>query len=176
MHKPGLSSSEIVSTNPATNELIIFGSPNDVSMAKKVVAKFDVKPTTTTFKVNHTTPKEMSDMICKMLLPATGSDGGSSTGGAAGIMTGAADSMDVGGSSGGGSIALNGGSVACSVDSKANGSLGLQNLSVAYYPQQGTITVLGGSEHQLEMIRSFIEDTDKKQPQAYLEVSVIELN
>lgn len=179
MHKPGLSSSEIVSTNPSTNELIIFGSPNDVSMAKKVVAKFDVKPTTTTFKVNHTTPAEMADMICQMLLPASGSNGGSSTGGAAGIMTGAADSVGSGGGGGGGSsdgIKLNAGAVACTIDGKANGSLGLQNMSIAYYPQQGTVTVLGGSEHQLEMIKSFIADTDKKQPQAYLEVSVIELN
>lgn len=186
MNKPGLSSSEIVSTNPSTNELIVFGTPNDVSMVKKVVAKFDVKPTTTTFKVKHTTPKEMADMICKMLLPATGSEGGegSSTGGAAGIMTGAAsddfgDSSDSGsGTSGGssGEIALNAGSVACTLDGKANGSLAMKNLSVAYYPQQGVISVLGGSAHQIEMIKDFIADTDKKQPQAYLEVSIIELN
>lgn len=185
MNKPGLSSSEIVSTNPSTNELIVFGTPNDVSMVKKVVAKFDVKPTTTTFKVKHTTPKEMADMICNMLLPATGSEGGegSSTGGAAGIMTGAAsddfgDSSDGGDMSGGssGSIALNAGTVACSLDGKANGSLAMKNLSVAYYPQQGTISVLGGSAHQIEMIKDFIADTDKKQPQAYLEVSIIELN
>lgn len=181
MNKPGLSSSEIVTTNPVTNELIVFGSSNDVAMAKRIVDKFDKKPTVTTFKVNHTTPAEMANMICGMLVPSTGAAGGSSggtssgdvTGGAAGIMTGAADS--VGGGSGSG-LSLNAGSVACTLDGKVNGSIGLQNLTVAYYAQQGTISVMGGSESQLEMIKSFIKDTDKKQPQAYLEVSIVELN
>ena len=196
MHKPGLSDTDIVSTNPATNELIVFGSKADVQIAKKVVAQFDKKPTTTVFKVNHTTPAEMADMICNMLLPATsgdsaggGSSSGSSTGGAAGIVTGAAadggsdsgssSSSSSGGSSGGDSLTLNGGTVACTIDGKLSGtmaSLGLQNMSIAYYPQLGTVNIIGGSEHQLEMISDFIKDTDKKQPQAYLEVSIVELN
>ncbi len=184
INKPGLSDTEIVTTNPATNELIIFGSKNDVAIAKKIVDKFDKKPQTTTFKVNHTTPAEMAQMVCDLLLPSIGTPSeGSSTGGAAGIMTGAAASS--GGSSGGGSssgsegVALNAGTVVCSQDGKASGelqSLGLQNLTVAYYAQLGTISVIGGSEHQIEMIRDFIAHTDKKQPQAYLEVSIVELN
>lgn len=190
MQKPGLSGSEIVTVNPSTNELIVFGSKNDVAIAKKIVDKFDKKPQTTTFKVNHTTPAEMATMICDMLLPSTGgasgggggsSSGGgdskgSSTGGAAGIVTGFAAE---GGEGGGSAITLNAGTVACTQDGKANGSmasLGLQNLTVAYYSQLGTISVVGGSEQQIEMIRDFISHTDKKQPQAYLEVAVIELN
>ena len=198
MNKPGLSGSDIVTTNPVTNELIVFGTQNDVAIAKKIVEKFDKKPQTTVFKVNHTTPAEMADMICNMLLPASSgasggsgggggggapaapapaSTGGSATGGAAGIVTGAAADSGGGGSSGG--IALNGGTVACTLDGQLSGSVssfGLQNLSVAYYPQLGTINVIGGSEHQIEMIKDFITQTDKKQPQAYLEVAVIELN
>lgn len=195
MNKPGLSSKNVVTTNPATNDLIIFGSPNDVAIAKKVIEKFDVKPTTTSFKVNHTTPAEMAKMICSMLLPATGvsssdssdssSTEGEATGGAAGVMTGAAASSDSGdsgdGSSGNGSsgsspISLNAGTVACTLDSKMNGSFGLQNLSVSYFTQLGTVSIVGGSESQIEMIKDFIAYTDKKQPQAYLEVSIIELN
>ena len=186
MHKPGLSDGDIVTTNPVTNELIVFGSTNDVAIAKKVVEKFDLKPKTTTFKVNHTTPAEMANMICEMLLPATGgsSGGGGATGGAAGIVTGfaAGGSLDSGGGSSSGSgsgLALNGGEIACTLDGKMGGSvssLGLQNMSIAFYPQQGTISILGGSEKQLEMIQEFIQDTDKKQPQAYLEVAIVELN
>ncbi len=171
MNKPGLSSSDIVTTNPVTNELIVFGSKNDVAMAKKIVDKFDKKPETTTFKVNHTTPAEMANMICNMLLPAAGS----STGGAAGIVTGAAASSG----GGSGSMVLNEGSIACTLDGKLNGSVssfGLQNLTVAFYSQLGTINIIGGSEHQIEMIKDFITQTDKKQPQAYLEVALIELN
>lgn len=207
MHKPGFSDTDIVTTNPVTNELIVFGTKNDVDIAKKVVEKFDKKPQTTTFKVNHTTPAEMANMICNMLLPAASgssssgssggggsspaapdssipvkSDDGASTGGAAGIMTGAAaDDGGGGGGSGSGSsgIALNAGTVACTIDGQLSGSVssfGLQNLSVAYYSQLGTINIIGGSEKQIEMIKDFIAETDKKQPQAYLEVAIIELN
>ena len=183
MNKPGLSGTDIVTTNPVTNELIVFGSKNDVSIAKKIVEQFDKKPQTTTFKVNHTTPAEMADMICKLLLPAASGAGGGqggATGGAAGVMTGAA--AGDGGEGGGGgssSIALNGGTVACTLDGKLDGSVSsfaLQNLSVAYYSQLGTISVIGGSDKQVEMIKDFIAQTDKKQPQAYLEVAIIELN
>ncbi len=168
MNKPGLSSSQVVTTNPVTNELIIFGSQNDVAMAKKIVDKFDQKPKTTTFKVNHTTPAEMADMVCKMLLPASGA-----TGGAASVTGGAASA----GGGSGSSMELNSGTLACTVSGKAGeGSLELQNLSVAFYPQLGTLSIIGGSEHQLEMIKEFILHTDKKQPQAYLEVSIIELS
>lgn len=196
MHKPGLSDTDIVTTNPVTNELIVFGTKTDVAIAKKVVAQFDKKPQTTTFKVNHTTPAEMADMICNMLLPASsgataggssgggsssssetapvkGGDDGTSTGGAAGIMTGAAAASDSS------SIALNAGTVVCTLDGQVSGSvssLGLQNLSVAYYSQLGTVNIIGGSESQIEMIKDFIAETDKKQPQAYLEISIVELN
>ena len=194
MHKPGLSDTDVVTTNPATNELIVFGTKSDVAIAKKVVEKFDKKPTTTSFKVNYTTPAEMADMLCNMLLPAAGGTTGGTTGGAAGVMTGAAaDSAGGGadtagggassGSSGGGSssgISLNAGTVACTLSGQSSdgsvASFGLQNMSIAYYAQLGTINVIGGSEQQLEMIKSFIEETDKKQPQAYLEVSIVELN
>ena len=204
MHKPGFSDTDIVTTNPVTNELIIFGTKGDVDIAKKVVEKFDKKPQTTTFKVNHTTPAEMANMICNMLLPAASGNGSSSasssgasstplpdssvpvkgddtaTGGAAGLVTGGAAAA--GGATGGGGssgISLNAGTVACTIDGQLSGSVssfGLQNLSVAYYSQLGTINIIGGSEKQIEMIKDFIAETDKKQPQAYLEVSIIELN
>ena len=136
-------------------------------------------------------------MICNMLLPASsgataggssgggssspsetapvkGGDDGASTGGAAGIMTGAAAAA-----SDSSSIALNAGTVVCTLDGQVSGSvssLGLQNLSVAYYSQLGTVNIIGGSESQIEMIKDFIAETDKKQPQAYLEISIVELN
>ncbi len=202
LRKPGLSDTDIVTTNPVTNELIVFGSANDVAIAQKVVDKFDKKPKTTTFKVNHTTPAEMADMICNMLLPAASGAAGSGGGGgsapassapvkgdsgfskivAGGVMTGAASDSSASASSGGGgggSISLNAGTVACTLDGQLSASMssfGLQNLSIAYYSQLGTINIIGGSDEQIEMIKDFITETDKKQPQAYLEVAIIELN
>ncbi len=49
-------------------------------------------------------------------------------------------------------------------------------MAVAYFPQKGTVSIIGGSIQQLETIKEFIKQNDKKQPQAYLELSVIELN
>ena len=175
MKKPGLSSSEIVTVNPMTNELLVFGTANDVAIARKIVEKFDKKPTTRTIKVSHTTPEQMADMICKMLIPATSGSGGGSTGGAAsisGVMTGAA-------SSGGGDIELGGGEVSCNVTANAGGAISampFQSLIISYFTQQGTIGIIGGSDYQLQMIEDFIAENDRKQPQAYLEVSIIELS
>ena len=191
IHKPGFSGTDVAVTNPSTNEILIFGTKNDVAIAKKVVEKFDKKPTTATFKVNHTTPAEMANMVCNLLMPATSGGGGSSsggggggggasagapTGGAAGIVTGFAAASG----GGSGAIALNESTVACTIGNPMSGSavesLGLQNLSISYVTQLGTVSVIGGSEQQVEMIKEFISQNDKKQPQAYLEVSILELN
>lgn len=133
---PGVSIKPVVTINPATNELIVMGTQNDVAMARRIVEQFDKKPTITTFKVNHTTPAEMAGLICDNLLPSTissgavttssggddaegggeessdssGGDAGSASGFAAGVVTGfAAD--DGGGDSDSGSSS-GGGSIA----------------------------------------------------------------
>ena len=170
--KPGLSGKDVVTTNPMTNELVIMGTENDAIISRKMVEKFDKKPINTQVKVSHTTPAQMADIICKMLIPATtgGSSGGggSSTGGAAnisGTMTGGAAEL---------SVELGGGEVACSVG--GNGVVPFQSLTISYFSQLGTIGIMGGSEEQQEMVKEFIAENDKKQPQAYLEVSIVELN
>ena len=172
MKKPGMAGAEIAVTNPSTNEILIFGSKNDVAIARKVVEKFDKKPQITSFKVNHTTPSEMANMICNLLLPTTGAGSGGKTGGAAGIVTGGAASTE--------GLTLGGATVACSlnttVDAGDLSSLPIQALAVSYYTELGEISILGGSESQLDMIKEFVQLNDKKQPQAYLELSIIELN
>ncbi len=146
---PGVSTKPIVTVNPATNELIVMGTTNDVAMARKIVEQFDKKPTITTFKVNHTTPAEMANMICSALIPSTissgatssggssddsgsgssssSSDSGSSSGFAAGVPTGFAsdeDDSSSSSSSGGGtsgSIAVGGGQLVCSTETSISG-------------------------------------------------------
>src|SRR5574344_348278 len=70
-NQPGLTNANIAVTNPATNEVLVFGTDNDVLMARKIIAKFDVPPRETQFVVNHTTPKEMSKQLCKVLFPSS---------------------------------------------------------------------------------------------------------
>lgn len=190
MKKTGMSGVDAATVNAATNEVIVFGMPSDAAIVNKVIAQLDREPLSKTFAVNHTTPAEMADMICNFLLPSRGSSGKSSdssgegfappepgvgTGGAAGIATGFA--ADAGSS--GGEIKLGEGVVACTVSQSASGSsapFDVQNLAISYFTQRGTITMIGGSEAQQRMIEKFIKDNDVKQPQAYLEMSIVELN
>lgn len=179
-NRPGLSNNKIVVTNPVSNELVIFGTKNDYAMAQKIVAKIDMKPRMATFKVNYTTPKEMANLICKSLFPdaSMGVDG-NPTGGAAEIGGGGSSAGNVS------AVELGTGKVACVLKGKASTniqnetkltSLGDTALTVMYFPQTGRINITGGSENQTEMIADFIKDNDKKQPQAYMELQVIELN
>lgn len=286
---PGLSNWDIVVTNAVANELLVFGTANDVAMAKKIVAKFDVPPITTTYTLKHTTPAEMANLVCNMLRMINGetdiesdsqswgasaqngqngqqntnnqnqqNNNGRATGFAAnipsqqskkfsferfknrgGVVTGFASSG--GGSSGGGGSSSGGSSsggsssggssasasglslgtniVACSVDkdgvttgiedsdsndsSSSNSSSSSSNsnsgsnknsgstsassslrmksfgdlkMIVSYFPQRGTIQVTGGSKPQLKLISDFIKEQDVKIPQAYLDISVLEIS
>ncbi|MBR6127575.1 type II and III secretion system protein, partial [bacterium] len=105
---------------------------------------------------------------------------GVSTGSAAGIVTGGAADIGEGGGDNGGTIKLGEGVVACTlkqnVENGSSAPFSVQNLAVSYFTQRGTITLMGGSEAQQRMVEKFIRDNDIKQPQAYLELSIVELN
>ena len=215
-NRPGLSNNKIVVTNPVTNELIIFGTKSDYLMAQKVVSKIDVEPKTISYRVNHTTPKEMATLICQSLFPTAkqGSDSGNSGGdsdsqggedsssdssSSSGSSTGGAASLGGGSSSGssssggdsssgsgasssgdGDTISLGEGKVACTIKGSATAntlkSLDSSSLTVMYFPQKGTINITGGSEAQAEMVKNFIKANDVKQPQAFVEVQIVELS
>ena len=189
MKKAGMSGVDAATVNSATNELIIFGMPSDAAIVKKVIEQFDIEPYSKTFVVNHTTPAEMAKMICEVLLPSRGVEAGATTSSGGGAQQaaqgeetgGAAAAPSAGGSSGGSSeLKLGEGVLACSMGTKAASNstvapFDVQNLSIAYFPQRGTITLMGGSEAQAAMIESFIKANDVKQPQAFLEVSIVEL-
>lgn len=170
INKPGLSNAEIAVTNPESNEILIFGTKNDYLIAKKIIAQFDKKPLEETFIVNHTTPREMAAQICDVLLRIPSGSGSSSS----------SSSSSSGGSSSGADLSLGAGTIACQYNNPITGatldSLNTNNLTISYFPQKGLITAVGGSAQQHELIKEFIVKNDKKQPQAYLEVSIIELN
>ena len=286
---PGLSNWDVVVTNATRNELLVFGTQNDLAMVKKIVSKFDVPPLNTTFTVKHTTPAEMATLVCRMLgmtegvldessqsvqwdystrtdstsapqgggsAPAgltglaaniqparksiftarknsgfvtgfasssSGSSGGgssssggsssrggssggggssiqlgknvvacviggvSATGGGAGGQVGAGSSA--GGSAGGGAGAGGGasqgvGSAFSSVSGGVSGgsaslklrSFGTQKMIVSYFPQRGTINVLGGSQSIVNRIGAYIKENDIRQPQAIMDITILELN
>ncbi len=161
----GLSNKPVVTSNPRSNQILVFGSQQDVTAIKRVLPIIDTKPMMNSFKVNHTTPKEMAALICDALF--TNSQGGRSS---------------AGGSSGSGDITLGGGVVACrDAGSNTSGGDALSSfktnpLSIVYFTSLGKIGVYGGSVEQIETIRDFIKENDKKELMAYIEFSLIQLN
>ena len=181
MNTPGLTYGPIVSTNADKNELLIFGTESDYQMAKKIVDRFDRKPLMTTFRVNHTTPFEMAKMICQTLfqLPFEGNVPGPTSGDFsaklnASIKTSSSAPAAVEGTIGGGTVAcvLTSGVTTGNISSYQS----KPTMTLYVQPELGTLTMMGGSEQQVQMVNDFILDNDRKQPQAYLEISIIELN
>lgn len=192
----GLSNDKIVSANPSTNEILIFGSENDIDVAKKIIEKLDQKPMINSFKVNHTTPKEMAKLLCNTFVE-TGKDVSTEDEEEEDEEEQEDEEDEIK------SVKLGSGIVACRAtlaamqsDSESNGDgsgsvsvsseessvAGVMNtfnsapMSIVYFPELGKINVNGGSYEQVQVIKEFIEMNDKKQPMAYVEVSVIELN
>ena len=196
MKKTGVSGVEAATVNSATNEVIVFGMPSDADIVRKVIAQLDKEPISKTYTLSHTTPKEMADMICNMLLPAhgassSGGSGGSSKGKDGYVTPTPGVGTSVGAVTGGASSAsseesiddlvLGEGVVACQSSQKsstANGSAAFnaQNIVISYYQTRGAIMMVGGSAAQQAMVEEFIRANDIKQRQAYLEMSIVELN
>lgn len=181
LNTPGLSYGAIVTTNADRNELLVFGTENDYQMAKKIVERFDKKPVMTTYRVNHTTPNEMAKMVCETLfsLPA---DGSSSSGGNTGnAMSQLSANFSMGGAPAESPEgALGGATTVCTVKSGiVTGNLSSYQakptISIYVQPELGTLTMVGGSEQQIQMVNDFILENDRKQPQAFLEISIITL-
>jgi hypothetical protein len=181
LNTPGLSYGAIVSTNADKNELLIFGTDNDYQMAKKIVDRFDKKPVMTTFRVNHTTPFEMAKMICQTLfqLPMEGNLAGGGTNGSyssklnSTLKTQSALDQTPEGAIGGGTVAcvLTSGVTTGSISSYQS----KPTMTLYVQPELGTLTMMGGSAQQIQMVNDFILENDRKQPQAYLEISIIAL-
>ena len=176
LNAPGLSFGPIVTTNSNRNELLIFGSENDYLMSKKIVDKFDVKPSMTTYRVNHTTPYEMAKMVCETLfsLPYEGektAGSGNASVEANYILEDKAELQEG---------ALGTGAIACKIMSSvtANDLTSFQakpTMTIYVQPEHGTLTMVGGTAQQISMVNDFIVQNDRKQPQAFLEISIISL-
>ena len=179
LRKPGISNTYVATTNPRKNEVLIFGTKNDAAIARKIIEQFDVRPMFKTYKVNHVTPDVMAEMLCTQLLP-TIIDADALEKSDSGQITGAAASNS--------EISIGGSEIACgyssSLDTSSGSSSGVVSFSslpllaleVSYSTGLGTINVMGANPHQLQLIDEFIAANDIKEPQAYLEISIIELD
>ena len=169
----GLSSKPIVTSNPATNQIIVFGSMADINAIKRVLPMIDTKPMMNSFKVNHTTPEEMANLICEALFYNKNGSTQTTTTTTSSSSSGSDER-----------ISLGEGKIACRYNGDESNSTSKNEMSpiantpltVAYFPELGKINTYGGSVEQVEIIKDFIKEHDKKQLMAYIELSVIELN
>ena len=76
LNRPDISTNPIVVTNPATNEVLIFGNSSDVVLAQKVINYMDIKPNVKNFTVNFIDPSTAASMICNTVFKM-GSESGS---------------------------------------------------------------------------------------------------
>ena len=174
----GVSSTPVVSVNAAKNELMVFGTEEDERMVNKILSKLDTKPMMNVFPVNHVTPKEMAATICDTIL-SDKSEGGAQNG---------VNPQSANRGGGDDEITLGGGYTVCVVGENNGtidkGDAGNEDLAeyasnpmiVAYFPEHGTVALYGGSVEQVKMVENFIKLHDKKQPMAYIELSLISLD
>ncbi len=174
----GISPVPVVAVNAAKNELMIFGTEEDENLVKKILAKLDTKPMMNVFKVNHITPAEMAATICDTILSDKsegGADQGVSISSSSRSSSDEEDEVELGGGYTVCVVGENNGSIDKAEDSDDLVNYTSNPLIVAYFPSLGTVATYGGSREQVKMIESFIKLHDKKQPMAYIELSLIQL-
>ena len=160
LKNPGISNDEIAMSNPNTNQVMIVGTEKDFSIAKKIIDQFDKKTETVMFKVNHLSPGKMAGLVCHKVFKSDEiKDEEGDTEGKGGAKI-ACSSKDIEGSEVEGTFS----------SFKSNG------LVVTYYPDLGTIGVSGATQHQIALVDEVIMQNDIKQPQAILEIAILELS
>ena len=130
---------------------LVAASPiNDTSaeaLEKRVMplaAQLDKEPISRTFVVNHTTPAEMSDMVCNMLLPAHGMGEGGKSGGKSdgyvppvpgvgtSFVTGGAASTEGGSSSSGGGGTMSQVKIGEGIDVASDGTISTDGTTYTF--------------------------------------------
>ncbi|MFA6989456.1 MAG: secretin N-terminal domain-containing protein [Candidatus Gastranaerophilaceae bacterium] len=165
LNQPNITTGQIAFTNPSKNQIIVTGTQNDINLAEKIVKQLDKEQSSTMFNVNHMTPGQMAGLICKNVFD-TGSlpDDVTPSGIGGGKM--ACSEKDVTNSTVSGGSGLSG-----SFDSYKS-----EGFTVMYYSDNGKVLIKGGTSEQLKIAKNFIKENDIKQPQVYLELSIIQLS
>ena len=159
LKNPGLSCDDIAITNPSTNQIMIVGTQKDFDIAEKVIRQFDRKNETVLYKVNHMTPGKMAGIVCHKVFGTEEME----------------DYDEESEGKGGAKIACTSKDIENSeVEGVFESFKGL-GLVVTYYPDLGTIGITGATPEQLAFVDEIITQNDIKQPQAVLDIAVLEL-
>jgi len=164
VNRPNTSTASIVTTNPSTNEILVFGSDDDIQLAEKVVNYLDMKPQIKNYEINFADPVALASKICWTVFKS--SEGESDLTSEAGLSEGSETKLVCGNTAG---------------PINESESDMLEDFSISSYwvladSGLNQITIYGGTSEQLVMAEEIVKNFDKREPQVYLEVSVIELS
>ncbi len=159
MKNPGLSYDDVAITYPGTNQIMIVGTQKDFEIAQKVINQFDRKNETVLYKVNHMSPGKMAGIVCHKVFGTEEME----------------DYDEESEGKGGAKIACTSKDIENSEIEGVFESFKGLGLIVTYYPDLGTIGITGATPEQLAFVDEIITQNDIKQPQAVLEIAVLEL-
>ncbi|OGI03963.1 MAG: hypothetical protein A2Y25_01015 [Candidatus Melainabacteria bacterium GWF2_37_15] len=163
VNRPNVSNAPIVTTNPSTNEILLFGSDEDIALAREVVEYLDVKPNMTNFTVNYTDPESLASKICWTVFKSSGGndfkrEADLKEGSEIKVVCGKTDDTEE------------------SVTADKLKSFKTPSYWVLADTGLNQITIYGGTQEQLSLAQEIIKKYDKREPQIYMEISIIELN
>ncbi|MFH0702540.1 MAG: secretin N-terminal domain-containing protein [bacterium] len=198
LNRPDISSSGIVISNPRGNQIFIFGNENDIALAQKTVELIDIKPLMKTFEINYANPENIASDICTTVFSTSGASA-SSTSTSSSI--GASGDTSASTSSAGSTSTFEGNKIICSgassttASSATTSSTGADptsgegfsgiNTTLSSLNATGFIVManddlsqvsITGTPEQINQAEELIKKFDKKQPQIYIEISIVELN
>ncbi|HBH18266.1 MAG TPA: hypothetical protein DDX14_04900, partial [Cyanobacteria bacterium UBA9579] len=81
INKPEISVHQVATSNPRTNQVLIFGNENDYVLAKKTIELIDVKPLIKTIDVNYANPEVLANTLCMNVFDSNVSTSGTGNSG-----------------------------------------------------------------------------------------------
>lgn len=183
INKPDISVNQVAISNPRTNQVLILGNENDIALAKKTIELIDVKPLMKTFDINYSDPGVIAANICTTVFnvetaasASTSSSGGSgSSGTTAGNVIVCSSKAPEGSGSSAATVSSGGEGTAFSGITSTPQSLATSGYIVMVDSGLNKISI-SGSQDQINLAEDLIQRFDKKQPQVYIEISIVELS
>lgn len=164
VNRPNTSTSSIITTNPSTNEILVFGSDDDIKLAEEVIQYLDIKPQVRNYEVNFVDPVSIATKICWTVFRSD--EGEDSVSKDAELEEGSEAQLVCGNTS----------EPPNESDSDVLEDFGTPSYWVLADSGLNQITIYGGTSEQLNMADEIIRNFDKREPQVYLEVSILEIN
>lgn len=186
------SGTALAAADPDSNSLLVMGTESDIKLVGDALRELDVPRNRKVYHIRHNMPGDVAQVLAanffrnNISIPintaggasatTAGSSGSSSSGGVSGASSGSAS----GGASSGGAA-----SASASAGASSSGSVGGSNgVSVTSFTSDGvtfisepvsaTLTVLG-TEEQIALIDSVIDQVDVQRAQVAIEVALVEI-